>query len=195
MTYYPVVEVFHSIQGEGFNVGKTAIFVRLAGCDVGCSWCDTKHSWSSQGKELGVDLLVEQVKKTNPEIVVITGGEPLMHDLTELTNALGFKVKCLETSGTHPLTGDFEWITLSPKKHRPPLKENYQRVSELKVVIDQDEDFDFAEDQASKLQGQPKLYLQPQWNNLESTKKTFQYVLNNPKWKMSFQVHKMIGVE
>jgi 7-carboxy-7-deazaguanine synthase len=193
----PIVETFHSIQGEGAWAGTNAFFIRLALCDVGCPWCDTKISWSDKHHpRRAIADLVQEAKSHQPHFVVITGGEPLMHDLTDLTQALhdaGLRVH-LETSGAHPLTGQFDWITLSPKQFKPPLTEIYPQVQELKVVISQIGDFAWAETQAALTNAQAIRYLQPQWEAQDSQDLIFQYILNHPQWRMSLQTHKLLGV-
>ncbi|MEL6350248.1 MAG: 7-carboxy-7-deazaguanine synthase QueE [Cyanobacteria bacterium J06627_28] len=193
----PVVETFHSVQGEGHWSGRSAFFIRLAGCDVGCPWCDTKHSWpvASHGRR-EISALVSEAVAARPFMVVITGGEPLMQDLSELTAALhhaGLRVH-LETSGSHPLTGQFDWISLSPKLFKPPLDEIYARVNELKVVIDQPSDFDWAESERQKVPPSTVLLLQPQWTSELGQQHVFDYVLSHPEWRIGLQTHKYLGV-
>ena len=162
----PVVETFHSVQGEGFWTGVNAFFIRLAGCDVGCPWCDTKHSWPmAHHPTRAVEDLVTEAIAANPFMVVITGGEPLMHDLQGLTNDLHtaqLRVH-LETSGSHPLRGQFDWISLSPKRYKPPLEEIYSHADELKVVIGEPADLTWAETAATKVSSQAIKVLQPRW--------------------------------
>jgi organic radical activating enzyme len=193
----PVVETFHSIQGEGFWTGTNAFFIRLAGCDVGCPWCDTKHSWSDRHPLRTVESLVEEAHAAKPAIVVVTGGEPLMHDLTELTEdlcgLLGLPVH-LETSGTHPHNGSFEWVTLSPKSHRLPLDRIYSYVDELKVVISKPSDLDWAETEATKAP-QARRSLQPEWSSPDSYQLVHQYVLSHPEWRISLQTHKYTNIQ
>ncbi len=193
----PIVETFHSIQGEGFWTGSNACFIRLAGCDVGCSWCDTKHSWPKENhphREIA-DLTAEAAEK-QPAMVVITGGEPLMHNLDELTQGLrlaGLRVH-LETSGAHPLSGQFDWISLSPKSFKPPLADIYSRADEIKVVIDQPEDLVWAETAAQKVSAQTIKLLQPQWTSEPGQQLVFDYVLSHPEWRVGLQTHKFLGV-
>jgi 7-carboxy-7-deazaguanine synthase len=195
---YPVVETFHSIQGEGFWFGTAAFFIRLAGCDVGCPWCDTKISWNpKRHPQVSVAQLQKQVAAAQPKIIVITGGEPLMHDLGPLTTGLkatGFPLH-LETSGAHPLSGDFDWVTLSPKPFKAPLPGVYDHVSELKVVIDQATDFQWAETQAAQIAADVPKYLQPQWENPASQSLIFDYILAHPAWRLGLQTHKFLGVQ
>lgn len=195
---YPVVETFHSIQGEGQWCGVSAFFIRLGGCDVGCPWCDTKISWNpKRHPAMTVAELRELVEQAQPRIVVITGGEPLMHDLQPLTeglSSLNIPIH-LETSGAHPLSGNFDWITLSPKTFKPPLAAIYDRVHELKVVIDGAEDLAWAESQAAKIASSIPKYLQPQWTNETSQGLIFDYVLAHPEWRLGLQTHKFLGVQ
>lgn len=201
----PVVETFHSVQGEGFWTGASAFFIRLAGCDVGCPWCDTKHSWPmAHHPQRAVSALVEAAVAARPFMVVITGGEPSMHDLVGLTRALyeaGLRVH-VETSGSHPLSGKFDWITLSPKRFKPPLDEIYSRADELKVVVGDRADLSWAEATAQKVSPKAIKLLQPQWNpqwnpqaeNEDSASLVFEYVLLHPEWRMGLQTHKFLGV-
>ncbi len=193
----PIVETFHSVQGEGFWTGVNAFFIRLAGCDVGCPWCDTKHSWPvGYHPKREVARLVEEAVALRPFMVVITGGEPLMHDLAELTAALqaaGLRVH-LETSGSHPLSGQFDWISLSPKRFKPPLEAMYDRADELKVVVGDRADILWAEQSARKTRPQAIKLLQPQWESADGEKLVFEYVLSNPEWRVGLQTHKFLGV-
>ncbi|MDJ0509881.1 MAG: 7-carboxy-7-deazaguanine synthase QueE [Crocosphaera sp.] len=197
LTTYPIVETFHSLQGEGTWTGVSAFFIRLAGCDVHCPWCDQKESWTSKGYgQQSVKMLAEAAKATNPAIVVITGGEPLMHDLFPLTNglqALGLLVH-LETSGAYALSGEFDWITFSPKPFKVPHKTIYTQVNELKVVIANQQDLHWAEEQAKKVAPQTIKYLQPEWNSPQSQALIFNYIFHHPQWRMSLQTHKFLGV-
>jgi 7-carboxy-7-deazaguanine synthase len=194
----PVVEAFHSIQGEGCWMGTSAFFIRLAGCDVGCPWCDTKQSWPVKPHPLvPIDELVRQAQAAQPQIVVITGGEPLMHDLSSLTEALqqaGLRIH-LETSGSHPFSGTFDWVTLSPKRYKPPLFNIYPHIQELKVVIADITDFAWAEEQAMQVPATVTKQLQPEWTTPDSRALVFQYVLQHPQWRVSLQTHKFIGVQ
>jgi 7-carboxy-7-deazaguanine synthase len=194
----PVMEHFYTLQGEGFHQGKAAYFIRLGGCDVGCVWCDVKESWNTQKQEkFGVRSLMFEVKKTPANIVVITGGEPLMHNLDKLTRALhneGYKTH-LETSGAYPLTGDWDWICLSPKKFKAPLTEILPKANELKVVIFNRSDFGWAEKYAAQVPASCKLYLQPEWDKAaQMTPLVIDYIKANPKWELSLQIHKYINV-
>lgn len=192
------MEHFYTLQGEGFHQGKAAYFIRLGGCDVGCVWCDVKESWDASAHPLmSPEELLQAVRKTPAAIVVITGGEPLMHDLeilTELLQEAGLQTH-LETSGSHPLSGTWDWICLSPKKFKAPLEPILHLASELKVVIYNKSDFDWAEKFAGQVSPHCKLYLQPEWEKAEQmTPAIVQYILANPQWELSLQVHKYIHV-
>ena len=193
----PVVETFHSVQGEGFWAGTSAFFVRLAGCDVGCPWCDTKHSWPmDRHPQRSLSELVNEAKAASPAMVVITGGEPLMHNLNALTLALhraDLRVH-IETSGSHPLSGEFDWISLSPKRYKAPLEEIYAKANELKVVVSDRQDLDWAEVAAQKISSETVKLLQPQWNSEDGRRTVFEYVLSHPEWRVSLQTHKFLGV-
>lgn len=194
----PVMEHFYTLQGEGFHQGKAAYFIRLGGCDVGCVWCDVKDSWDAEKHpKFEIADLVSIVKKTETQIVVITGGEPLMHNLDELTKKLqaaGLKTN-IETSGAHPLSGSWDWICLSPKKFKAPLSEILPKANELKVVIFNKSDFLWAEKYAAKVSPDCKLYLQPEWDKAaEITPLMIEYIKANPKWELSLQIHKYINV-
>jgi len=197
-TSLPVMEHFYTLQGEGFHQGKAAYFIRLGGCDVGCVWCDVKESWdANRHPKYEVGSLISEVKKTPAEIVVITGGEPLMYDLTELTNELksaGYKTH-IETSGAYPLSGTWDWICLSPKKFKAPLPDVIPFANELKVVIFNKTDFDWAEKYAALVFSSCKLYLQPEWDKAaQMTPLIIDYIKSHPKWELSLQIHKYINV-
>ncbi|MDB5279965.1 MAG: Radical domain protein [Ferruginibacter sp.] len=194
----PVMEHFYTIQGEGGHQGRAAYFIRLGGCDVGCVWCDVKDSWDANKHPLmAIDTLVEIVAATPARLVVITGGEPLMHDLTALTSALqakGFETN-IETSGSHPLSGSWDWICLSPKKFKAPLPEVVPFANELKVVIFNQSDFTWAEKYAALVTPHCKLYLQPEWDKASVvTPLIIDYIKANPQWQLSLQIHKYINV-
>jgi 7-carboxy-7-deazaguanine synthase len=194
----PVMEAFYTLQGEGFYQGRAAYFIRLGGCDVGCFWCDVKESWDgSQHPLLSVNNIVEEAKKYPGRLAVITGGEPLMHNLNELTNALhaaGFETN-IETSGSYPLTGSWDWVCLSPKKFKAPLPETLPFANELKVVVYNKSDFKWAEEYAAKVSATCKLYLQPEWSkDKEITPLIIEYIKANPQWELSMQLHKYINV-
>jgi 7-carboxy-7-deazaguanine synthase len=194
----PVMEHFYTLQGEGFHQGKAAYFIRLGGCDVGCVWCDVKDSWDAEKHPMSdVRILTMEVKKTLAEIVVITGGEPLMHNLDLLTGELqhvGLKTH-LETSGAHPLTGKWDWICVSPKKFKAPLPEILPKANELKIIIFNRSDFEWAETYAAQVSNNCKLYLQPEWDKaVQMTPVIIEYIKTNPKWDLSLQIHKYINV-
>ena len=194
----PVMEHFYTLQGEGFHQGKAAYFIRLAGCDVGCVWCDVKDSWDVSKHPLyATKDLVAFVRQTPARIVVITGGEPLMHNLTKLTAELqesGLQTH-IETSGAYPLTGSWNWICLSPKKFKAPLPEVVKKADELKVVIYHKSDFEWAEKYAAQVTTECKLYLQPEWDKAaEVTPLIIDYIKTHPQWQLSLQVHKYINV-
>jgi organic radical activating enzyme len=198
ITALPVMEHFYTLQGEGVHQGKAAYFIRLAGCDVGCVWCDVKDSWdSTRHPLLEIDFLVEQVKQAGSPIAVITGGEPLLHDLQELTRHLqdaGFKTH-METSGSSPLSGSWDWITLSPKKFKPPIPEVVIKANELKVVVFNKSDFEWAEKWAAQVSPGCKLYLQPEWDKAALvTPMIIDYIKAHPQWQLSLQIHKYINV-
>jgi len=194
----PVMESFYTIQGEGFHQGMAAWFIRLGGCDVGCVWCDVKDSWDAdKHPKWTVEEITEQLSEISAEMVVITGGEPLMYDLSELTETIksrGFSVH-VETSGAHPLSGSWDWICLSPKKFKDAREEFYEVADELKVVIFNKSDFEWAEKYAALVTNNCKLYLQPEWDKAdEMTPLIIEYVKNNPKWGISLQIHKYLNV-
>lgn len=197
-TSLPVMEHFYTLQGEGFHQGKAAYFIRLGGCDVGCVWCDVKDSWDAEKHpKLKVENLKLKVKETPAEIVVITGGEPLMHNLDDLTRELqaaGLKTN-IETSGAHPLSGTWDWICLSPKKFKAPLPGICPLANELKIVVFNKSDFDWAEKYAALVAPTCKLFLQPEWDKAaEITPLIIDYIKANPKWELSLQIHKYINV-
>ncbi|MFK8186131.1 MAG: 7-carboxy-7-deazaguanine synthase QueE [Phormidesmis sp.] len=193
----PVVETFHSVQGEGFWMGRSAFFIRLAGCDVGCPWCDTKHSWPvDRHPQRPVSELVDEAIAANPVMVVITGGEPLMHNLNGLTSALhqaNLRVH-IETSGSHPLSGEFDWISLSPKRYKPPLEDIYKQANELKVVVGDRLDIAWAEAAEQKTSPGTVKLLQPRWKSKDGEHIVFEYVLSHPDWRVGLQTHKFLGV-
>ncbi|HKC35466.1 MAG TPA: 7-carboxy-7-deazaguanine synthase QueE [Chitinophagaceae bacterium] len=194
----PVMEHFYTLQGEGYHQGKAAYFIRLGGCDVGCVWCDVKDSWEAEKHaRFEVQSLRFEVEKTLAKIVVITGGEPLMHDLDKLTKELqaaGLKTH-IETSGAHPLSGSWDWICLSPKKFKAPLPEIIPLANELKIVVFNRSDFDWAEKYAALVSSSCKLYLQPEWDKAAAiTPQIIDYIKAHPKWELSLQIHKYINV-
>ncbi len=194
----PVMEHFYTLQGEGFHQGKAAYFIRLGGCDVGCVWCDVKDSWDAEKHpKHNIEYIISNVEKTAAKLVVITGGEPLMHNLNALTTALqskGFETN-IETSGAHPLSGSWDWICLSPKKFKAPLPEILPFANELKIVVFNKSDFDWAEEYAAKVSPSCKLFLQPEWDKAAIvTPLIIDYIKANPKWELSLQIHKYINV-
>jgi len=198
MEKLPVVEMFNSIQGEGIHTGKPAFFIRLGGCDVCCTWCDEKIAWdASLFPLISVDEIVQKVLDSGANTAVITGGEPFRYDLQELTERLAKNhIACMaETSGTGKITGQWSWITISPKAQQHPLPENYQYANELKVVIQKEQDFLWAEKNASEVQSHVVLYLQPEWSRFrEILPHIIRYIKDNPKWRLSVQVHKFLNI-
>ncbi len=193
----PLMEEFYTIQGEGFHTGKAAYFIRIGGCDVGCHWCDVKESWNADLHPVTDTIkIIENVKKY-ANTVVITGGEPLMWNMDFITQKLvEEKIKIhIETSGAYPLTGKWNWICLSPKKNKLPLPEVYLSANELKIIVFNKHDFIFAEEQASKVNDNCELFLQPEWSNREKmTPQIVNYVMKNPQWKISLQTHKYLNI-
>ncbi len=192
------MESFYTIQGEGFHQGRAAYFIRLGGCDVGCVWCDVKESWDINAhphKE--IDQLIEEASSFPGRLAVITGGEPLMHNLDELTGKLqqaGFETN-IETSGSHPLSGSWNWICLSPKKFKAPLPEILGKANELKIIIFNTSDFAWAEKYASLVSPDCKLYIQPEWSKAAlMTPMIIDFIKDHPKWELSLQIHKYINV-
>lgn len=194
----PVVERFFSIQGEGQHVGTPVYFIRLGGCDVGCPWCDTKESWdASLHPSLAVEDLVKEVAEDPVNTVILTGGEPTAHPLGPLSSALkeaGISVH-LETSGAHPLSGTFDWVCLSPKRFSPPYDAYYALADELKVVVHDRRDLEWAEEEAQKVRNDCKLFLQPQWGRVErSSRSILDHIRKDPKWRISVQAHKYLDL-
>jgi organic radical activating enzyme len=196
--FLPVMEHFYTLQGEGYHQGKAAYFIRLGGCDVGCVWCDVKDSWDADKHPLlNIDDLVFSIEQTPAKLVVITGGEPLMHNLDTLTSALQAKglQTNIETSGAHPLSGTWDWICLSPKKFKAPLPGILPFANELKVVVFNQSDFEWAEKYAALVSPDSKLYLQPEWDKASLvTPMIIEYIKQNPQWELSLQIHKYINV-
>ena len=194
----PLMEAFHSIQGEGFFSGKSSYFLRIGGCDVGCHWCDVKESWDPNLHPLTeVDKIVDDIKKYSIKIVVITGGEPLMWNLEYLCKKLrnlNLKIH-LETSGAYNLSGEFDWICLSPKKNLKPLNEVQVIADELKVIVSNKNDIKWAIDQSNKVNSDCKLYLQPEWSKKELVlPKIIDFVSKNQNWRISLQTHKYMNL-
>jgi organic radical activating enzyme len=193
----PLMEEFYSIQGEGFHTGKASYFIRIGGCDVGCHWCDVKESWNEKlHPATKTDSIISNAKKF-AKTVIITGGEPLMWNMDYITTNLkneGIQVH-IETSGSYPLSGTWDWICLSPKKNKLPKEKIYSLANELKIIIYNKNDFKFALEQANKVSKNCQLYLQPEWSNKEKmTPLIIDFVLNNPKWKISLQTHKYLKI-
>ncbi len=195
---FPVMEKFTTLQGEGKFAGTLSYFVRLGGCDVGCHWCDVKESWPIDAHPSeSVQSLTDDALSSNANIVVVTGGEPTMHNLEPLTEVLGENniQRHIETSGAHPLTGTWDWITFSPKKFKSPVNGFGMLASELKVIIYNRSDFQFAEEHAKTVSGNCELYLQPEWDNREKAMPLIvDYIKLNPRWKISIQAHKYINI-
>ena len=194
----PLVEDFYTIQGEGFHSGNPAYFIRLGGCDVGCSWCDAKYTWNPLSHPLvATDEIVERAASFEAQAIVITGGEPLLYPLDYLTERLhahGLEI-FLETSGSHPLSGEFDWICLSPKRKQPPLAEAFAAASELKVIIETEEDLRWAEECAAKVGERCMLFMQPEWSRSEQMTPTIvEYVKAHPQWNISIQIHKFMHI-
>ncbi|MDF7819673.1 7-carboxy-7-deazaguanine synthase QueE [Runella sp. MFBS21] len=194
----PVMEAFYTLQGEGFHSGKAAYFIRLGGCDVGCVWCDVKDSWDAEvHPKLSVDTIVQDALQYPARMAVITGGEPLMYPLDELTEALkvaGFQVN-IETSGAHPMSGKWDWVCFSPKKFKAPHESVYAQAHELKVIVYNKSDFEFAEKHAALVSDDCILLLQPEWSRVqEMTPLIVEYVKQHPQWRISLQTHKYMDI-
>jgi len=193
----PLMEEFYTIQGEGFHKGTAAYFIRIGGCDVGCHWCDVKESWNADlHPPTSIESIVENAARYS-DTIVVTGGEPLMWDMNPLTEALK-KAQLqthIETSGAYELTGSWDWICLSPKKNKLPQNEVYKSAHELKVIVYNNHDLIFAEEQAAKVNEDCILYLQPEWSVREKVVPLIvDYVMQNPKWKVSLQTHKYLNI-
>ena len=194
----PLVEDFYTIQGEGFHSGKPAYFIRLGGCDVGCRWCDAKYTRNPKVfPPVDVETVVARAAACAAQAIVITGGEPLLYPLEVLTSKLrerGLEI-FLETSGTHPFSGEFDWVCLSPKRQMPPLAEAFGRAHELKVIIQTIEDFAWAEENARRVGRYCRLYLQPEWSAFDKIMpEIVEYAKANPKWSISVQTHKFMKI-
>ncbi len=194
----PLMEEFYTIQGEGFNTGKAAYFIRIGGCDVGCHWCDVKESWDANVHPLTpIEKIIENVLNYNAKSVVVTGGEPLIYNLSSLTSLLKKNriETYIETSGAYILSGDWDWICLSPKKTLLPLDDIYKKANELKVIVFNQHDFIWAEEQANLVNNDCYLYLQPEWSKqAQLLPKIIEYVKRNPKWSISLQTHKYMNI-
>ena len=209
----PIMETFYSIQGEGFHQGKASYFIRLGGCDVGCFWCDVKESWDANAHpQKTIEEIIDEVKReislylsagkaflpaSSQPLIIITGGEPLLHNLDALTlqlRAENFKTH-IETSGSSALSGYWDWICLSPKKFKKPLTEVFAAAQELKIIIYNKQDFKWAEENASHVSTKCKLYLQPEWSkSAQVTPLIIEYIKANPRWQLSMQIHKYINI-
>lgn len=194
----PIMEDFYTLQGEGYNMGKAAYFVRIGGCDVGCSWCDTKQSWNAKlFPPVAIEEIIEKAANTPAKTIVVTGGEPSLYPLDYFTDRLrreGVKTM-VETSGAYELTGTWDWVCLSPKKQSPPLQHNLDRADELKVIIQKEEDLKWAEENASKVNPECLLFLQPEWSKRDEIMDTLtNYVMANTKWSISLQAHKYMKI-
>ena len=195
---YPLMEDFYTIQGEGYNTGKAAYFLRLAGCDIGCVWCDVKESWSAESHpRIEIDEMLKRIKESGADKVVVTGGEPGIYDLKPLTDALRKNnLLCyIETSGAYPLTGDWDWICVSPKKFKAPLPEILLLANELKVIVYNKSDFGWGEKNAKMINDNCLLYLQPEYSvNEKILPQIIDYVKTNKRWRISLQTHRYLGV-
>ena len=194
----PLVEDFYTIQGEGYHTGKAAYFIRLGGCDVGCRWCDAKYTWNPRlYPPVEVATIVARATACAAQAVVVTGGEPLLYPLGVLTSELharGLEL-FLETSGSHPFSGEFDWVCLSPKRQQPPLEEAYARADELKVIVERAEDFAWAEQNAARVRPECRLYVQPEWSVSEQVMPLLvEYVKANSRWNISIQAHKYMHI-
>ncbi len=194
----PVMEAFYTVQGEGYHQGKAAYFIRLAGCDVACIWCDVKESWDINAHPvLKISDIIKAAEQFPGKLAVITGGEPLMHNLDNLTESLhqaGFQTN-IETSGVYPVSGNWDWICFSPKKFKEPNIDIYNKADELKVIVYNKSDFDFARQHASKVNSKCKLYLQPEWSKSPlMLPLIIEFVKNNPSWQISLQTHKFMDI-
>lgn len=194
----PLMEAFYTLQGEGAHQGKAAYFIRLAGCDVGCHWCDVKESWDVEAHpRVAIEKILTEAAAQPARLAVITGGEPLMHNLSDLCQALkaeGFEIN-IETSGAYPLSGEIDWICLSPKKFRAPLPEIYPKVQELKIIVYNQSDFEWAEKYAALMPENCQLFLQPEWDkSAQMLPQIVEYVKANPQWRISLQTHKFMDI-
>jgi len=194
----PLMEEFYTIQGEGFHTGKPAYFVRIGGCDVGCSWCDTKRSWNAEiHPAVLADEIVKRAVATPGKAVVVTGGEPSMYELSYFTAELHKNqiLTFIETSGAHKLSGEWDWICLSPKRQIPPKKEIFKKAHELKMIVQTEDDIAWAEENSLKVSERCELYLQPEWSvSSKILPIIIEYAKNNPKWKISLQSHKYMKI-
>jgi organic radical activating enzyme len=192
------MEHFYTLQGEGAFTGHAAYFIRLGGCDVGCTWCDVKESWDINAHpKMSIDAIADLTQNSGTKIAVITGGEPTMHDLTALTQAIqNLQIRThIETSGTNPISGDWDWICFSPKRFKKPLEMYFELSHELKVVIAHKNDLRWAKEFEAKMHKNCKLYIQPEWDNRqEMTNLCIDFIKENPNWSLSLQTHKYIDI-
>ena len=213
----PVVERFHSLQGEGYHCGKSAFFIRLAGCKVGCPWCDTKHSWDSKRYPLlSIDTLLSEIKEVRSQgasFIVLTGGEPLQHNLDELCTIIKNQTYIkgsnsirihIETSGVNNFTGCYDWITLSPKRHNPPQDYFLEKCNEVKIIINDQNDIEFAKDIKNKIFNisnkiqntiEKNFFVQPAWDSNKGYKLAIEFAKRNPEWTLSLQTHKYLNIQ
>lgn len=199
MVTYPVMEHFYTLQGEGFWTGCAAYFIRLAGCDVGCSWCDVKESWDGTKHPFySIDEMKSWLLDCPAEIVVITGGEPTLYDLAPLTTmikSLGVRTH-IETSGTNDLTGIWDWISFSPKRFKRHLDEYNNNASELKMIIAHKNDLRWSKEMEEKMSKESSLYIQPEWEvRKEMEPLCIDFIKENPRWRLSLQTHKYLGID
>ncbi len=194
----PVMEAFYTLQGEGFHAGRAAYFIRLGGCDVGCVWCDVKESWDAEiHPKISISQIVADASQHNGRLAVITGGEPLMYNLDELTAALkdaGFQTN-IETSGAHPMSGYWDWVCFSPKKFKEAHPSIFEQANELKVIVYNKSDFKFAEKYAKLVDKDCQLLLQPEWSKKDTMQPLIvEYIKQNPQWRISLQTHKYLDI-
>ncbi|WP_185858696.1 7-carboxy-7-deazaguanine synthase QueE [Blattabacterium cuenoti] len=200
MNFFPIKEIFYSLQGEGYYCGIPACFIRFEGCDIQCPWCDSKETWIIQKKDfISIKKIITRINSFKGKNIIITGGEPMMWDISPLTKLLkkkGYHIH-IETSGSYSIKEKYmDWITISPKKNKLPLIENYNKINELKIIVSDEEDFLFAEEQSTYVKNNNCiLLLQPEWNNsIEITPKIISYIKENPKWRISVQIHKILNI-
>lgn len=196
--FLPIMEEFYTLQGEGFHTGKPAYFLRIGGCDVGCRWCDVKASWNaSLYSPISVNDILKNAQQHKGRTLVVTGGEPLMYPMGYLCDVFkeaGFATH-IETSGSHELSGDFDWICLSPKQNQPPLEDILPKANELKVIIEEKMDLEWAEENAAKVNGNCQLFLQAEWSKRNIVMPfIIDYIKENPKWSVSLQSHKYMRI-
>lgn len=199
LNHYPIMEHFYTLQGEGYWTGSAAYFIRLGGCDVGCTWCDVKESWDEKKHpKFSTDEIISWVVNSKANRVIVTGGEPTLQKLDSLTSMLKEKniFRHIETSGVHPMTGDWDWITFSPKRFKKPLEEYYSISHELKVIIAHKNDLRWALEHGEKMKSTAKLFIQPEWDSrLNLEKLCTEFIKENPKWTLSLQTHKYLGID